>query len=123
MLDELFASLSARLSAGRAHPFTHAWAATRWLQQHAQLDADERMQEYLAQASSFNASPKLGSPALAAFLQFDVSVNRCIRELIETYLAGNRAASKSCSAGSTMRRACSAPRTSSSIGRIGTASQ
>jgi hypothetical protein len=95
MLDELFASLSARLSAGRAHPFTHTWAASRWLQQHAQLDADERMQEYLAQASSFNASPKLGSPALAAFLQFDVSVNRCIRELIETYLAGNRAASKS----------------------------
>ena len=95
MLEELIASLTARLSAGRAHPFTHTWMATRWLQQNAQLDPDERMQDLLAQASAFNASPKLNSASLAAFLLFDVSVHRCIRELIETYLAGNRAASKS----------------------------
>jgi hypothetical protein len=95
MLDEIIASLTARLSAGRAHPFTHSWLTARWLQQNAQLDADERMQELLAQASSFNASPKLNAPSLRAFLLFDVSVNRCIRELVETYLAGNRAASKS----------------------------
>jgi hypothetical protein len=91
----LIASLTARLSAGRAHPFTHTWMANRWLQQNSQLDPDERMQDLLAQASSFNASPKLNSASLAAFLQFDLSVHRCIRELIETYLAGNRAASKS----------------------------
>jgi hypothetical protein len=95
MLDDLIASLTARLSAGRAHPFTHTWMANRWLQQNSQLDPDERMQDLLAQASSFNASPKLNSASLAAFLQFDLSVHRCIRELIETYLAGNRAASKS----------------------------
>ncbi len=94
MLDELIASMTARLSGGRAHPFTHTWLATRWLQRHAQLDADDRMQEFLAQANSFNASPKLNAPSLAAFLLFDVAVNRCIREMIETYLAGNRAASK-----------------------------
>src|SRR4029079_11836994 len=95
MLDELIASVTARLSAGRAHPFTHTSAATRWLQQNAPLDPSERMQELLAQASSFNASPKLNGASLSPFLPLDGQVNRCIRELIETYLAGNRAASKS----------------------------
>ena len=94
MLTELFANLTARLSGGRAHPLTHSWSTTRWIQQNAKLDADERMQELLALINSFNASPKINAASLAAFLQLDLTAHRCIRELTETYLAGNRAANK-----------------------------
>jgi hypothetical protein len=94
MLTDLVASVTARLSGDRAHPLTHTWSATRWVQQHARLEADERMQELLAQINSFNASPKINSASLAAFLVLDVSAHRCIRELTETYLAGNRTANK-----------------------------
>jgi hypothetical protein len=94
MLTEFIASVTARLSGGRAHPLTHTWSTKRWIQQNARLDADERMQELLAQINSFNASPKVNSASLAAFLLLDVSAHRCIRELTETYLAGNRTANK-----------------------------
>lgn len=52
------------------------------------------MQELLAQINSFNASPKINSASLTAFLLLDVSMHHSIRELTETYLAGNRAANK-----------------------------
>ncbi len=95
MLTEIFSNLTARLSGGRVHPLTHTWSTARWIKQNSRLDADERMQELLALINSFNASPRINSATLAAFLQLDVTAHRCIRELIETYLAGNRAANKS----------------------------
>lgn len=94
MLTELIASIAARLSGGRVHPLTHTWSTQRWIQQNSRLDADERMQELLAQVNSFNASPKINSASLAAFVLLDFSAHRCIRELTENYLAGNRAANK-----------------------------
>ncbi|MBK9605250.1 MAG: hypothetical protein IPO58_02050 [Betaproteobacteria bacterium] len=94
MLTELIASITARFSGGRAHPLTHTWSTTRWIEQNARLDADERMQELLAQINAFNASPKINAASLSAFLVLDVCAHRCIRELTETYLAGNRAANK-----------------------------
>jgi hypothetical protein len=94
MLTDLIASLTARLSGGRAHPLTHTWSTKRWIQQNSGLDADGWMQELLARVNSFNASPKINSASLAAFLLLDVSAHRCIRELTESYLAGNRPANK-----------------------------
>ncbi|MFS8084647.1 MAG: hypothetical protein ACMG6H_03390, partial [Acidobacteriota bacterium] len=94
MLTEFIAYVTARLSGGRAHPLTHTWMATRWIEQNSRLDAEERMQELLAQINSFNASPKINSASLTAFLLLDVSAHHCTRELTETYLAGNRAANK-----------------------------
>ena len=94
MLTEFIASITARLSGSRAHPLTHTWSTTRWIQQNARLDADERMHELLAQINSFNAAPKINSASLAAFLLLDATAYRCIRELTENYLAGNRAANK-----------------------------
>ena len=94
MLTELIANVTARLSGGRVHPLTHSWSAARWIQQNSRLDADERMQELLALINAFNASPKINSASLSAFLKLDVTAHRCIRELTETYLAGNRTANK-----------------------------
>jgi hypothetical protein len=94
MLTELIAGVTARFSGGRVHPLIHTWSTTRWIQKNSRLDADEQMQELLALVNSFNASPKITSASLAAFLLLDVSAHRWIQELIESYLAGNRAANK-----------------------------
>src|SRR4051812_4788810 len=94
MLTELIANLKARLLGSRAHPLTHSWLAARWLERNALLDPDERTQELLTEINSFNASPRLNSATLSAFLLFDAGASHCIRELIETYLGGNRAANK-----------------------------
>ena len=94
MLTEFFAIVTARVSGGRAHPLIHTWSTARWIQKHSQLDADERLQELLGLVNSFNASPTINSASLPAFLLLDASAHRCIQELIESYLAGNRAANK-----------------------------
>jgi hypothetical protein len=94
MLTELIANVTARFSGSRAHPLTHTWSTTRWIQENSGLDAEDWLQELLPQIGSFNASPKINPASLAAFLLLDASVHRHIRELTETYLAGNRTANK-----------------------------
>jgi len=94
MLTALLPYINARLFGRHAHPLTHPWLVTRWLARNAQVDTDGRMQALLTEINSFNASPRLSAASLAAFLQVDVVASRGIGELIETYLAGNRAANK-----------------------------